>query len=133
VARSAVRHITLSPTASSEQVAFCTDIIRSCPAATHHGFARLLAELDLSADVLRLTVPTQVLVGTADRLTPAWHAHRLAERLPFGLGVIEVPGAGHMTPVQAPELITAAVHELAERYLSDPMTGPSGLPGRAAG
>ena len=70
--------------------------------------------------LVRLTVPALVLVGTADRLTPPWHAHRLAEALPLGLGVVEVPDAGHMTPVQAPEAITAAVHRLADDYLHAP-------------
>ena len=120
LARSAVRHITLSPSATSAQVAFCTEVILSCPQQTHHRFARLLSVLDLSADVPCLTVPALVLVGTADRLTPAWHAHRLAEALPHGLGVVEVPDAGHMTPVQAPEAITAAVHQLADDYLRAP-------------
>jgi pimeloyl-ACP methyl ester carboxylesterase len=126
-ARGAVRHITLSPSATPAQVVFCTDIIRSCPASTHHGFAKLLRDLDLSADVPRLTVPAMVIVGTADRLTPAWHAHRLAGALPHGLGVIEVPEAGHMTPVQAPGSISSAVQLLARDYLS----GPSGTRHRA--
>jgi pimeloyl-ACP methyl ester carboxylesterase len=120
LARTAVRHITMSPSATAAQTAFCTDIIRSCPPATHHGFARLLRDLDLSADVPRLTVPAMVLVGTADRLTPAWHAHRLAEALPRGLGVIEIPGVGHLTPVQAPDAVASAVHLLAADYLSGP-------------
>jgi pimeloyl-ACP methyl ester carboxylesterase len=129
VARSAVRHITLSASATAEQTAFCTDIIRSCPPATQHGFARLLHGLDLSADVPRLNVPAMVLVGTADRLTPPWHAHRLAERLPFGLGIVEVPDAGHMTPVQAPDAVTAVVHQLVEAYLPN----PSGVRRQVAG
>ncbi|HEY6797161.1 MAG TPA: alpha/beta hydrolase [Kineosporiaceae bacterium] len=120
LARTAVRHITLSPSATAAQAMFCTDIIRSCPPVTHHSCARLLRDLDLSPDVPRLTVPAMVLVGTADRLTPAWHARRLAEALPRGLGVIEVPGVGHMTPVQAPDTVASAVQTLAEDYLSGP-------------
>jgi pimeloyl-ACP methyl ester carboxylesterase len=130
-ARTAVRHITLSPSATAEQVAFCTDIIRSCPPATHHGFAKLLHGIDLSAEVTRLTVPTTVLVGSVDRLTPSWHAHRLAELLPFSLGVVELPDIGHMTPVQAPDQITSVVHTLAEDHLYG--KGVSGPRGQAAG
>lgn len=128
VARSAVRHITLSAAATAAQTAFCTDIIRSCPPDTHHEFAKLLHDLDLSASVPRLTVPALVVVGTADRLTPVWHARRLADALPHGLGVIEVPGIGHMTPVQAPDTITSAVQALAEQYLPAPSDAPRRLP-----
>jgi pimeloyl-ACP methyl ester carboxylesterase len=120
MARSVVKHITLSGSASAAQTAFTTDIIRSCPAETHHGFARLLRRIDLSLSVPRLTVPTMIVVGTADRLTPVWHARRLAEVLPNGLGVVELPHVGHMTPIQAPDTITAAVHQLAEEYLPSP-------------
>jgi len=120
LARSVVKHITLSGTASADQTAFATDIIRSCPPETHHEFAKLLQRLDLSDSVPALTVPTMIVVGTVDRLTPAWHAHRLAEMLPNGLGVIEVPDVGHLTPIQAPDTITAAVHRLAEEYLPNP-------------
>lgn len=121
VARTAVRHITLSSEATSAQTAFCTDIIRSCPPSTHHEFAKLLWHLDLSPSVRHLTVPTLLVAGLADRLTPVWHAHRLAEALPAGLGIIEVPGVGHMTPIQAPETITGAVRQLAKKYLPVPM------------
>jgi pimeloyl-ACP methyl ester carboxylesterase len=120
LARSAVRHITLSPSATAAQTAFTTNLIRACPRATHLEFARLLRDLDLSADVPRLSVPAVVVVGTADRLTPSWHAHRLAEALPHGLGVIEVPEAGHMTPIQAPDVIASTVQLLVEDHLSGP-------------
>jgi pimeloyl-ACP methyl ester carboxylesterase len=120
VARQAVKHIVLSPSATAQQVAFCTDVILSCPKAVHHQFAKLLQSLDLSGDVARLDVPTAVLVGAQDRLTPPWHARRLAEGLPVGLGMIEVPDAGHMTPVQAPDAVTTAIHALAEDHLAGP-------------
>ena len=120
MARSVVKHITLSSTASAAQTRFATDIIRSCPPETHHEFAKLLERLDLSDGVPKLTVPTLIVVGTADRLTPAWHAHRLAEMLPNSLGVVELPQVGHLTPIQAPDTITAAVHTLAEDYLPNP-------------
>jgi hypothetical protein len=50
-------------------------------------------------------------------MTPPWHAYRLAENLPAGLGLIEVPEVGHMTPIQAPDAVTQAVHSLVEDYL----------------
>jgi pimeloyl-ACP methyl ester carboxylesterase len=81
-------------------------------AATTAGFAMMLADLDLSTAVTRLDVPTLVVVGSVDRLTPPWHAHRLAATLPCCLGLVEVPDAGHMTPVQAPDAVAAAVRRV---------------------
>jgi len=35
--------------------------------------------------------------------------------LPCPTGLVEVPGAGHMTPLTAPDAVAAAVRDLAER------------------
>jgi pimeloyl-ACP methyl ester carboxylesterase len=72
--------------------------------------------LDLDHGVGRLSVPTAVLVGTADRLTPPVQAHRIAAALPHSLGVTELPGVGHMTPVEEPDLVTARIRELVTTY-----------------
>ncbi|MFD5762014.1 alpha/beta fold hydrolase, partial [Streptomyces sp. NPDC127044] len=63
-----------------------------------------------------LTVPTAVVVGTADRLTPVVHARALVATLPNCVGVTELTGLGHMTPVEAPELVTARIRELVSTY-----------------
>lgn len=73
--------------------------------------------MDLDADVARLTAPTAVIGGTADRLTPIVHARGLAAALPNCVGLTELTGMGHMTPVEAPEAVTGVLRELAERYL----------------
>lgn len=73
--------------------------------------------LDLDADVARLTVPTAVIGGTADRLTPIVHARGLAAALPNCVGLTELTGMGHMTPVEAPEAVTGVLRELADLYL----------------
>jgi pimeloyl-ACP methyl ester carboxylesterase len=126
VTRQAVKHITMSPVATPEQVAFGTEIILSCSRLTHHWVARLLHGLDLSEDVKLLDVPTLVLVGSADRLTPPWHSRRLAELLPRGVGMIELPEIGHMTPIQAPGAVTEAVHTLvADHLLGLPAARPT--------
>lgn len=112
VLRSIVTHVTLSPIATPAERSWTTEVISACPAATTTGFARMLGELDLSTAVARLDVPTLVLVGGSDRLTPPWHAHRLAAALPHCLGLVEVQAVGHMTPLQAPDDVAAAVRRV---------------------
>lgn len=112
VMRSIVSQVTLSPAASPAERSWTNDVVSACPAATTVGFAMMLGELDLSTAVARLDVPTLVVVGSADRLTPPWHAHRLAAALPRCLGLVELPGIGHMTPVQAPDAVAAAVRQV---------------------
>jgi pimeloyl-ACP methyl ester carboxylesterase len=53
-------------------------------------------------------VPMQVIVGTADRLTPVWHAELIARLAPSAT-VTRLPGVGHMVNWERPEAIVAAV------------------------
>jgi pimeloyl-ACP methyl ester carboxylesterase len=107
--RAVLAHMTLSPAASSAERHWTADVVMSTPPATTAGFATMLGGLDLTAGVAHLRVPTMVLVGASDRLTPPWHAHRLASTLPDCVGLMELPGIGHMTPLQAPDALADAV------------------------
>jgi pimeloyl-ACP methyl ester carboxylesterase len=80
----------------------------------------MLARLDLDALVERLDVPAIVVSGDRDRLTPIWHARRMSAALPQSLGLVTVPGAGHMTPVEAPRAVDRAIRRLVDGYLSAP-------------
>jgi pimeloyl-ACP methyl ester carboxylesterase len=63
----------------------------------------------------RLTVPTLVMAGEVDRLTPPSHAHRMAARLPDLTDLIILPATGHMGPLERPAEYSAALRALAER------------------
>jgi pimeloyl-ACP methyl ester carboxylesterase len=58
-----------------------------------------------------LHVPTAVVVGEDDRLTPPDEARAMAARVP-GARLTLVPGAGHLTPIEAPDAVSAALREL---------------------
>jgi pimeloyl-ACP methyl ester carboxylesterase len=81
------------------------------------AWSQVLGELDLDKGVRALDVPAIVVGGTADRLTPMVHARRLAAELPQCLELVELAGMGHMTPVEAPEAVTAKIRELTGAYL----------------
>lgn len=87
----------------------------------------VLADLDLDAGVRELRVPTAVIAGTEDRLTPPVHARAIAAALPDCLGLTELAGMGHMTPVEAPEAVTAKIRELVTAYV--PAGGAGGANG----
>jgi 3-oxoadipate enol-lactonase len=60
---------------------------------------------DILAD---LHMPTLVVVGDEDALTPPGHSRELATRIP-GARLVVIPGAGHLTPLEAPGEFTAAL------------------------
>ncbi|MET9321726.1 alpha/beta hydrolase [Streptomyces sp. NPDC003038] len=117
VGKKVLRYATMGPGAAPDKVEACARIVHACPTGVRHAWSQVLAGLDLEAEVARLTVPTAVIGGKDDRLTPVVHARRLAAALPNCVGLTELTGMGHMTPIEAPEAVTNAVAELAALYL----------------
>ncbi|GAA2240678.1 hydrolase [Streptomyces ruber] len=118
VAMRLLKYATMGAGSSPVMVEACARIVHACPTTVRCTWAEVLDLLDLDTAVRELRVPTAVVVGTADRMTPPVHARTLAAALPECTGVTELPGVGHMTPVEAPELVTARIRELVGAYLS---------------
>ncbi|MFJ7048253.1 alpha/beta fold hydrolase [Streptomyces sp. NPDC101112] len=116
VARRILKYATMGPGSSPAMVEACARIVHACPARVRHAWSRVLDTLDLDHGVRALTVPAAVLVGTADRMTPPVHARTLAAALPDCVGVTELTGVGHMSPVEAPEVVTARIRALVTAY-----------------
>lgn len=55
-------------------------------------------------------IPTLVLVGEADSLTPPDEARAMAQAIP-GAGLVVIPGAGHLPPVEQPAATVRALRE----------------------
>ena len=67
---------------------------RQCDAVLGH---------DARDRVSRIRVPTQIIVGTEDTLTPPRHSRWLAERI-SGATLTEVPDAAHVLSLEVPEV-----------------------------
>ncbi|OIJ67583.1 alpha/beta fold hydrolase [Streptomyces mangrovisoli] len=118
VALRILKYATMGAGSDPDMVEACAHIVHACPRKVRHAWSRTLEALDLAHGVRQLTVPTAVIVGTADRLTPPVHARELVAALPQCVGLTELPGLGHMTPVEAPETVTVKIRELARTYLA---------------
>ncbi|CCK29479.1 hydrolase [Streptomyces davaonensis JCM 4913] len=116
LARRVLKYGTMGPGSAPHMVEACARIVHACPRRVRHAWSQVLDLLDLDHGVRELRVPTEVVVGTADRLTPPVHARSLAASLPTCVGLTELPGLGHMTPVEAPELVSARIRELVVAY-----------------
>ncbi|MGW5422318.1 alpha/beta fold hydrolase [Streptomyces sp. NPDC003943] len=120
VSKKVLRYATMGPGSAPELVDACARIVHACPRGARHGWSQVLAGLDLAAEVRELRLPVAVVVGTADRLTPPVHSRRMVADLPHCTGLTELAGMGHMTPVEAPEAVTAQIRELTMTYLGYP-------------
>jgi pimeloyl-ACP methyl ester carboxylesterase len=117
VAKRILKYATMGAGSAPHMVEACAHIVHACPRAVRHAWSQVLERLDLDHGVRELRVPTAVVAGTEDRLTPPAHARFLAAELPDCVGLTELPGLGHMTPVEAPELITGKIRELVTTYV----------------
>lgn len=118
VSKVILKYATMGRGSAPERVDTCARIVHACPRGARVAWGHVLAELDLEARVRELRLPTAVIAGTEDRLTPPVHARAVEAALPHSLGLTELAGMGHMTPVEAPEVVTAKLRELVASYVT---------------
>jgi pimeloyl-ACP methyl ester carboxylesterase len=109
----AIRYIAFGPNASPAQVAFFERMLVTCPPDVRAAVGIAMSEMDLSHALPRLTVPTIVIAGADDKLTPPSHARRIAEMLPRLRRLTVLEETGHMTPLERPGAVIDALAELA--------------------
>jgi len=100
----ALQYVSMSPNASRAEVQFCENIVRDCKPRIRGGWGAALSGLDIHEALDNLDVPTTVLVGSMDRLTPPVHARKLARVLDEAghlERLIVLPGVGHMSSVES--------------------------------
>jgi pimeloyl-ACP methyl ester carboxylesterase len=118
--RAAFKYGVMAKSSTREQVAATARIVHACARRPRSAWGRVLSELNLDAGIAALRAPTAVLVGTADKLTPPVHAHGIAARLPHCVGLTELPGLGHMTPLEDPDAVTGVIRRLVQDHLPVP-------------
>lgn len=85
------------------------DLVLAQPAAGVAWAQRAMAARPESFETLRAAeVPALVIVGQEDQLTPRAEAEAMAAALPKAT-LVEVPRAGHLTPLEAPGAVADAV------------------------
>ncbi|WP_342748897.1 alpha/beta hydrolase [Nocardioides gansuensis] len=96
------------------------DQIINCPPATMRGFYEDFMHHDRAAALAAYDdIPTRVLVGTRDLLTPLHHARKIAAHV-RGARLVVAEDAGHMLPLERHELVTHELVELVELALEGP-------------
>jgi len=104
-------------------------MLAACSRETIREASRGLLSLDLSEEIRAIRLPTLVLVGTADALTPPRDSHQIAEAIP-GSELVEFPGAGHMLMYER----TAEVDRLIVDFARSCTSRPAGkTPAASAG
>jgi pimeloyl-ACP methyl ester carboxylesterase len=109
----AVRYCAFGPTATPAQVAFYERMLVDCPPDVRAKAGLAMQDMDLYHVVPGLTVPTLVIGGENDRLTPPDHSRRIAADVPDLFELIVLPATGHMGPLERPVAVSDALRGLA--------------------
>lgn len=81
------------------------------PAAGVVGALRAMRDRsDATSELSTIGIPTLVLCGAEDGLTPPSVARGMVERIP-GARYVEVEGAGHLSPLEHPDRVTGAIQD----------------------
>jgi pimeloyl-ACP methyl ester carboxylesterase len=115
ISHAIIRWIAFGPAASPAQVAFYERMLLAMPPTARADIGIAISEIELYDALPRLTIPTIVLAGENDRLTPPSHARRIAEMLPQLEELIILPQTGHMGPLERPGEVNQALIRLVEK------------------
>jgi pimeloyl-ACP methyl ester carboxylesterase len=108
----AIRYIAFGPAATPAQVAFYERMLIASPPDARARVGIALSEVELYDALPRLTIPTIVIAGAKDRLTPPSHARRIAEMLPKLEGLTVLEDTGHMAPLERHREVTELLAQL---------------------
>lgn len=89
-------------------------IAQAAPGVLHHDLA-MCAAYDAAVDTAsKVQVPTTLLLGQVDRMTPVGKAQALIDAID-GSVVEVVPGVGHMIQIEAPEVTRSTIASVVAR------------------
>jgi pimeloyl-ACP methyl ester carboxylesterase len=101
-------------------IRFVEEEVLKTPLETIIGLSRVILDVDEEEVLETIDVPTVVVVGTEDRLTPIRHARRMAELNP-DVEVVELEGTGHVVQMSAAETVNALIERLTSEVAGRPV------------
>ena len=81
-----------------------------------HGDFEACDKFDIMNDVSRITLPTLIIVGRDDQMTPVKYAEYLHQKI-AGSRLVIVEGAGHAVPMEKPDEVNRAIDDFVQAVL----------------
>jgi non-heme chloroperoxidase len=96
------------PAASQPVREITRDLCLACPPAVRRTWLEAILAMDLRPGLATIDVPTHILVGSRDSLTPVARAEELRDLI-TGSTLRVLPNHGHMLPLEAPDEVADAI------------------------
>lgn len=107
----------VAPSAFEEKPAVVTDLRRvvssTAPAAIAAAQRGLAARPDMTSFLPQINMPTLVIVGDQDAISPPAEMQAIAAAIP-GAEFVVIPNSGHMTTMESPDVVNAALSKFVE-------------------
>jgi pimeloyl-ACP methyl ester carboxylesterase len=115
-----VSRLPFGSTPSPSQVRFTEEMLLATSSRALADLVPALGTFNLSTSLEVLDMPTTVVVGTRDRVTPPAHARRLVAAV-HDAELVELPRCGHMPMLERPVELAAVFDTLALRHGTPPV------------
>jgi non-heme chloroperoxidase len=79
-------------------------LFADCDPSVRAGFLSSMSVMDLLDGIATIAVPTTVVIGSRDRLTPPARSQTLIDTIP-GARLVTLPERGHMLPLEDPDAV----------------------------
>jgi 3-oxoadipate enol-lactonase len=94
---------------------FWNDAVGFSREGVYRAGKAIFAREDFRGELGRLSVPTLVLCGSEDRATPPERSREIVSRVP-GAELVLIDGAGHLSAIEQPERVNAALVPFIESH-----------------
>ncbi len=94
-------------------------ILRQQPASLESDLKAMRDRPDSRALLAEVAVPTLIVVGDSDVLTPPSASEEMAAAIPDSK-LVTIPGAGHLTPMESPVAVARALGDFFDSALGGP-------------
>jgi pimeloyl-ACP methyl ester carboxylesterase len=125
--RDVVRELSYARATPAERVAVADRVLRETAPLVTLGDFLACDRFDVMARLGTIAVPTLVLTGDEDRLTPPAYGRFLAGAIP-GARLVDVPGAGHFPHLEQPGAVTAAIRDFLAALPTAGGSAPGAVP-----
>jgi pimeloyl-ACP methyl ester carboxylesterase len=96
-------------------------ILRNKPAGIAAAALGMAARPDCTDLLAQIDVPTLLICGQDDQITPPAEMQKMAEAIPQSQ-FVQIPNAGHLSPLENPDAVNGAINRFLASLDSRPAT-----------